>query len=137
MRWCLPALLLAACSGKPYEPFDRGFDVHFILVTEGKPLKVKPVCTAGLWVAKSGEERTLQPAAEVAIMRVPPGDHRLSVWDPKTKSGGRVLIGVDNDLWVIHWVEPDGGNDGRIAVYRKPPHERLTRGWAALAPVPR
>lgn len=136
MRVCLLALVLAACSSRPYEEFDKGHKVHFILATRGKPLKVQAVCTAGSVVEKT-PLRTLQPAAEVAILKVPPGDHRLSIWDAAARSGARVEIGVDHEIWVLHWIEAGGGPDGEIEVYRKPPTARLEQGWSPLVTVPR
>ena len=136
MRVLVAVSILAACSSRPYEAFDEGYEIHFILATRGKPLRAQVVCTAGSVVEKT-PLRTLQPAAEVAILKVPPGDHRLSVWDAAARSGARVEIGVDHDLWVLHWVKPGGGPDGEIEVYTKPPTARLERGWSPLVTVPR
>lgn len=134
MRLCACALLLAACSSRPYIPFDGGYDVHFILVAAGKPLKVRPICTVGSLVGRA-QAQTLRSAAEVATLRVPRGDHRISVWEPRQRAGGRASIEVERDLWVVMEVVR-GEADTRLEVFDKPPSDRLAGGWKPLVAVP-
>ncbi|MHC4957773.1 MAG: hypothetical protein ACYTGN_05305 [Planctomycetota bacterium] len=126
---------LASCSIRPYDTFDTGYDVHFVLYVDGKAVKVEPVCTVGPAVGRSGSAQ-LAPAAEVAVVNVPRGKYRISVWDPLTKSGGRVTHAVDQDLWILHRVVP-GKAKGKLLVFNKPPQGRIPQGWPSLVDVPR
>ena len=129
-------LLLAVGAGcnKPYVRFDEGYDVHFILVpqAEGKPVRMQPVCTVADEVRRLSA-RTISGAAEVAIIHVPAGDHRASVWDKKTRSGGRTSLDVDHDIWLVMTVIP-GDRDASIEVLDMPPRDRA---WTPLVADPR
>lgn len=138
-------LLVAGCSSAPYVPFDGGYDIHFILVPERPAkgeqaagttggLEVRPVCTVSALVAKP-PARTLPPAAEVALLRVPRGSHRIAVWDAINHAGGRATIDVERDLWVVMRVVP-GDAASRLEVYDKPPRRKLEGGWQPLVAVP-
>jgi hypothetical protein len=113
---------LAACSVKPYDTFDTGYDVHFVLYVEGAALKVEPVCTVGPAVRRSRVEQ-LAPAAEVAVIN-------------GTKSGARTTHVVDQDLWVLFRVVP-GEPQAKLKVFNKPPADRIPQGWPSLVDVPR
>ena len=128
-------LALASCSIRPYEAFDTGYEVHFVLYVEGPAVDVRPVCTVGPAVERSGTVK-LAPAAEVAVVNVPRGRYRLSVWDPATGAGGRLTHDVDRDLWVLLRVEP-GRARGKLRVFNKPPQDRIPQGWPSLVDVPR
>jgi hypothetical protein len=125
------AFLLAGCQ-TPYVAFDKGHDVHFILVVEGKPLEVRPVCTVGTAVRRP-PARTIRRAAEVAILRVPAGDHDVSLWERSSRAGAKKSLSVDRDLWLFIDVRP-GESDGRVEVFDLPPRDRT---WQSLVTVPR
>ena len=126
------ALLLAACSSSPYVDFDAGHDVHFILVVEGKPKQVETVCTVGA-VSRRPPKRTIKRAAEVAVLRVSEGDHRISIWEQRNRSGARRSVDVTRDLWLVMTVRP-GDNESPLDVHRTPPRDRA---WQPLVAVPR
>lgn len=128
-------LLLLACSSGPSSPFDVGYEVHFIVhawpVPE-KAFRIHPVCTVGGEVKKTtqvavgpGEPQ----AREVAVLRASRGPQRISVWEPRTRSGGRATAEVARDLWVVLDLK------GRFRIFEKPPHDEIG-GWEPLVAVP-
>lgn len=141
MRVALGLLLLASACGKgPYGAFDAGHDVHVILYPEPAPQKgiqVAPVVTLGAEEVTS-PPRLLKakdaPAVEVAVIRAPTGRHRLAIWEPRTKVGGRADLKVEHEIWVVMEMRPKD-RDGRIRVYDRPPVEEIG-AYVQLVPVP-
>jgi hypothetical protein len=127
--------LLVACSSGPSSPFDTGYDVHFILHAHPPPetaFRVHPVCTVGDQVRKATQVAVGpgEPAArEVAVLRASRGSRRISMWEPRTRSGGRATADVARDLWVVLDLK------GRFRIFEKPPHEEIG-GWVPLVAVP-
>jgi hypothetical protein len=132
--------LLAGCGKGPAAAFDAGQHVHVIVRLTERPkvaLRLRPVVTIGERVDKSGP-RSIGPkgplAFETAIFRVPGGDHRLSVWEPTTRTGARDEIGVEGDLWIVMDISP-GARQGRLRYFDRPPHAEIGK-WIPLVPVP-
>ena len=121
--------------------FDAGHDVHVILRTDAAPaggLRVEPVCTAGTEVFRAPVRRlggTRAPrAVEVAVLRVPRGEHRFSCWEPRTKTRAHADLKVDGERWVVMDLEP-GRPQGRLRVFDRPPHDEVG-SWRPLVAVP-
>lgn len=135
----LAGSLLAGCRG-PADSFDPGQQVHVIVKLTERPkvaLGLRPVVTIGDQVAKS-ERRPIGPkgplAFETAILRVPRGDHRLSIWEPTTRTDARDGIRVEGDLWIVMEISP-GARRGRLRYFDSPPPAEIGR-WIPLVPVP-
>ncbi len=142
MRAAVPlllSLLALACQASPRAVFDSGTEVHVIVRAEPAPkraLRIRPVCTLGAEVVRS-PHRTLgprRPAAEVAILRVPSGRHRLSIFDPRTFVGARGDLEVNREVWVVMEFAP-GSRTAKLTAYSRPPDEQVGR-WQPLVAVP-
>lgn len=141
MRVTAGLLLLACgCGSGPYGPFDAGYDVHVIVLPDPAPVKgirVAPVTTLGSEVVTS-PPRLLKakeaPAVEVAVIRVPKGRHRFSIWEPRLKTGARADLDVEGETWVVLEIEPKE-SEGRLRVYDEPPAEKIGP-YVQFAPVP-
>ena len=131
MRAFVLALFFAGCTASPYYTFEEGHDVHFILAVSG-PTRVRPVCTVGSEVAKPPWRR-LRGNSEVATIRVAPGAYTVSVWERYARSGARVRLDVQHDLWPVMRIE-SGKRDGSFKVYKQPPRDL---DWKPLIAVPR
>jgi hypothetical protein len=132
--------LLAGCGKGPAAAFDAGQHVHVIVKLTERPkvaIGLRPVVTIGERVAKS-ERRPLGPkgplALETAVVRVPRGDHRLSIWEPTTRTGARDNFRVEGDLWIVMEIAP-GARQGRLRYFDRPPHAEIGK-WIPLVPVP-
>lgn len=133
-------LLVCACGKGPYGSFDAGHDVHVIVIPKPTPVKgirVRPIVTIGPEVVRS-PPRLIQgeaaPAAEVAILNVPTGRHRFSIWEPGQAVGARMDLKVEHETWVVLEMRPKE-RYGRLKVYDKPPVDKIGR-YVQLVPVP-
>jgi hypothetical protein len=137
----LSFLFLVGCAASPAGPFDAGFDLHVIVRVVPPSLaerRVRPVITVGERVVRV-ESRPIAPdgpgAVEVAIVRAAPGEHRLAIWDPVTKSGARATVAVAGERWALIDLAADG-RPARLQVYDEPPHAEIG-SWLPLIAVPR
>jgi len=133
-------LLLTACGTGPYEGFDHGFEVHFILHAENallRPRTFKMVCAVGD-MRREGVARTMGPghpsATEVAVILTPAGERLVVMWDKENQLGGRQEIEVSGPMWVVLPVEP-GNRAAKMEVYQSPPHKHIGT-WEPLVAVP-
>ncbi len=141
MRLSAVLLLLACgCGHGPYGPFDAGHDVHVIVLAKPAPKKgitVSPVVTLGSEAATSLPRLLKEkeaPAVEVAILRVPAGRHRFSIWEPRLKVGVRTDLKIEHETWVVMEMRPRD-REGRLRVYDRPPVEDIGP-YLLLVPVP-
>ncbi|MHC4931059.1 MAG: hypothetical protein ACYTGV_02570 [Planctomycetota bacterium] len=141
MRVCALGLLVLAGCASPFGPFDSGHEVHFILRSDPLPdrdIHLEAVCTVGPLVAKSRPETfgPAEPAArEVAVIRAPTGQQRISIWIPRLGTRARGTYTVEHETWVVMQIAR-GSKRGRTRAYKAPPAESVG-GWVPLVAVPR
>ncbi len=123
----------AGCQRAAYEPFDRGYDVHFLVAVDAglpasaRPTVVAPVCAVGP-TARRLEDRVF-PAAKtramaVTTLRAGSGEQRISIWEPRTRRAAQGTIHVAGDVWVVLVI---GGTEAaprtRLVAFPFPPHK--------------
>ena len=138
--WAGLLLLACGCGHGPYGPFDAGHNVHVILFPSPAPkggIEVAPVVALGAEVVTSPPrllKEALAPAVEVAVVRVPTGRHRLSIWEPRLKVGARTDLDVEHEVWVVMEMRPRD-REGRLRTFDKPPVKDIGP-YVQLVPVP-
>ncbi len=120
--------LLAACTSSPFAPFDSGRTVHCIVVASPAPageLRIAPVFTVGAETLRCPERTIGARPVEVGLLRVPLGEHRISVWEPQTRCGGHDSVKVEGekDLWLVLTLVP--GGPGGVKVHGVPPDREI------------
>jgi hypothetical protein len=141
LRPALLLLVLAACGLSRFDtPFDMGQRVHFIMSVEHRPaspLEVEPICTVGSFTARSRPDtfaRGRPRSLEVAVLEVPAGEYRLSIWEPNTRTQGRADADVDHELWVVLRIDPES-RKSNLSVFEEDPFDDIGP-WRPLDPIP-
>ena len=138
--WAIGLVFLAALGCRsPYGQFDAGVEVHVIVWPEKRPKKslaIRPTVTLGTNVVES-PVRTIggrggPRAIEVAQFRLPKGEYRLSIWEPRTRTEVRKNLEIEHEIWVVLVLEK-GARDAKLNVHDEPP---AGLDWQPLVAVP-
>lgn len=131
---------IGACAGPPGRAFDRGHEVHVIVVADPaprRPLVLDMTCAIGDRVSQQsspvlggGSPR----AREVAMFRVLAGEHELKFVERTRRQAVRVPLDVKHELWVVLILRPRASRP-QVAIFKRPPHDEIG-AWASRVALP-